>query len=159
MAIRDVVLIGDDRLRRVAAPVDLAASDWRPDAADLADTLADLQQRLGFGRALAAPQIGSPWRLIAFNCALGRFVAVNPRLTWTSSETIVVEDDCFSVPDRKVHVRRAASVSFECHDQHGALRRFDWLAVAESELVQHEIDHLDGVLMTDRMVELIKTGG
>lgn len=90
MAVREVVLIGDARLRQVAQAVDPAKQDWRQDAMDLADTLADLKVRRSFGRGLAGPQIGSPWRLIAFDCRLGTFVAVNPRITWRSDETFSV---------------------------------------------------------------------
>lgn len=152
MAIRDVVLIGDPRLRQTANAVDPDAATWRQDAVDLADTLADLKARLGFGRGLAGPQIGSPWRLIAFECRLGRFVAVNPRITWRSDETSSVQDDCFSIPGRKVPVTRSRSVSFECLDLDGHARVFERLEPDLAELVQHEVDHLDGVLMVDRAI-------
>lgn len=150
MAVREVVLIGDERLRRVARTVDLAESSWRQDAIDLADTLADLKARLGFGRGLAGQQVGSLWRLIAFDCRLGRFVAVNPRITWRSDETFAVLDDCFSIPGRKVPVTRNRSVSFECLDLDGQSRIHERLEPDLAELVQHEVDHLDGVLMVDR---------
>ncbi len=150
MAVREVVLIGDTRLRQVALAVDPTRHDWRQDATDLADTLADLKARLGFGRGLASLQIGSPWRLIAFDCRLGTFVAVNPRITWRSDETFSVLDDCFSIPGRKVPVTRSKAVAFECLDIDGHAHVFERLEPDLAELVQHEVDHLDGILMTDR---------
>lgn len=150
MAVRKVVLIGDARLRQVAQPVDVAEHHWRQDALDLADTLADLKARLGFGRGLAGPQIGSSWRLIAFDCRLDTFVAVNPRISWRSSETFSVLDDCFSIPGRKVPVARSRSVTFECLDFDGQAHVFERLDPDLAELVQHEVDHLDGILMVDR---------
>ncbi|WP_379068467.1 peptide deformylase [Mesorhizobium sp. UC22_110] len=151
MAVREVVLIGDARLRQVAQAVDPTRHDWRQDAMDLADTLTDLKARLGFGRGLAGPQIGSPWRLIAFDCRLGTFVAVNPRITWRSDETFSVLDDCFSIPGRKVPVMRSRAVTFECLDLDGQIHGFECLEPDLAELVQHEVDHLDGILMVDRV--------
>lgn len=150
MAIREVVLIGDARLWQAARAVDPSKQDWRRDAMDLADTLADLKARLGFGRGLAGPQIGSPWRLIAFDCRLGSFVAVNPCITWRSEEVFCVQDDCFSIPGRKVPVMRSRAVTLECLDLDGQPRVFERLEPDLAELVQHEVDHLDGILMVDR---------
>jgi len=150
VTVRPVLVVGDPRLAQRAKPVDPAAADWRADAADLLETLLDLKRRLGFGRGLAAPQIGVARRMIAFDCALGRFVAVNPAITWRSAERQEVLDDCFSVPDARVRVLRHASVSLCCSDAEGATRVFQHLPPDLAELVQHEIDHLDGVLMTAR---------
>jgi peptide deformylase len=153
MSIRPVLLFGDPRLRQKAAEVTLESGTWRGDAEDLADTLRDLKARLGFGRALAAPQIGSPHRLIAFACPLGSFVAVNPRILWRSPELVPIWDDCFSLPGTAMAVMRHRSVSFECHDVAGKRLSFEAVEPTHAELVQHEVDHLDGILMVDRLVE------
>lgn len=152
MPIRPVLLFGDPRLRQAASPADLANDDWLGDAADLLDTLTDLRQRLGFGRALAGPQIGASYRLIAFDCSLGRFVAVNPEITWRSEEMFPVWDDCFSLPGVCMAVRRHCSVSFRCRRPDGEPIEFERLDPTLAELVQHEVDHLDGILMSDRLV-------
>lgn len=152
MAVKPVILFGDARLRIRTPDIDMTESDWRRDAEDLLDTLEELQRRHGFGRALAAPQIGSSARLIAFNCALGRFVAVNPDITWRSDEMRPVWDDCFSLPGTCMGVLRHASISLRCHDAEGRLRVFENLDFSLSELVQHEVDHLDGILMMDRLI-------
>ena len=152
MTIRRVLVDGDPGLRTSAITVS-DQPGWREDARDLLETLTDLKSREGFGRGLAAPQIGSPFRLIAFDCAIGRFVAVNPSLTWISDEQQQVLDDCFSVPGLRCLVMRALSVSFTCLDLDGNRRSFVRLSADLSELVQHELDHLDGVLMTDRSLQ------
>ena len=153
MAVKPVLLFGDPRLTNAASPVDPGDDDWRSHAADLLDTLMDLRRRLGFGRALAAPQIGSPYRLIAFDCALGRFVAVNPAITWRSEEIFPVWDDCFSLPGVCMAVMRHRSVSVRCWHPDGGPIEFQGLDPSLSELVQHEVDHLDGILMSDRLVD------
>ncbi|WP_421405533.1 peptide deformylase [Agrobacterium fabrum] len=153
MAVRDVLMFGDNRLREVAVPVDLASNDWRGDAADLVETLSSLKRRFGFGNALAAPQIGSPHRMIAFNGLLGDFLAVNPRITWVSEETFPVWDDCFSLPSVCAAVMRHTEISFECVDMSGRTIAFTRLDRFQAQLVQHEVDHLDGILMVDRLVQ------
>ncbi|WP_421405421.1 peptide deformylase [Agrobacterium fabrum] len=116
------------------------------------DTLDEVRSRHGFGRALAAPQIGSPFRLIAFNCALGRIMAVNPEITWSSPGQQTVWDDCFSLLGTCMGVKRHSSISFRCHDLEGREPFYERLDFSLSELVQHEIDHLDGLLMMDRLL-------
>lgn len=153
MPVRDVVMFGDERLRHTTISVDLQSSQWKNDADDLADTLASLKERLGFGNALAAPQIGSPFRMIAFNGSMGRFLAINPRITWSSQEMFPLWDDCFSLPSVCAAVMRHKEISFECLDISGKLVSFPRLEGAQAELVQHEVDHLDGILMVDRLVK------
>jgi peptide deformylase len=153
MSVLPVLAYGDPFLRSVASPVTEADADWRTDATNLMDTLDDLQARFGVGRALAAPQIGSGYRMIAFNCDLGRFVAVNPVITWRSAELMPVWDDCFSFPGQMMAVMRHRSVSMTCWDEDGTERTFDQLDETLSELVQHEVDHLDGILMRDRLTD------
>lgn len=153
MPVRDVVMFGDERLRHNAIPIDVRTSEWKSDADDLVDTLASLKKRLGFGNALAAPQIGSPYRMIAFDGSMGRFLAINPRITWSSQEMFPLWDDCFSLPSVCAAVMRHREISFECLDVSGQLVSFPKLEGAQAELVQHEVDHLDGILMVDRLVK------
>jgi peptide deformylase len=78
------------------------------------------------------------------------FLLINPEITWRSEETFLVWDDCLSIPDVLVRVRRNRSVSLTYLDHHFRPREWKDLPPDLSELIQHEIDHLDGVLMTDR---------
>ncbi len=132
-----------------------AVVEW-PDA-DLAQqieqmqaTLAAFRTRSGFGRAMAAPQVGILKRVIVMNLGATPFALINPVITWRSSETFEVWDDCLSVPDCVVRVRRHASIDLAYLDERGRHRKWLHLPPDLSELLQHEIDHLDGVLMTER---------
>ncbi len=146
----EVLLIGDPRLRARCEPVAAGYPGLAADAARLVGALGELRARTGFGRALAAPQLGIARRIVAMDLGAGPFLLVDPELTWRSPEMFDVWDDCFSVPDRLVRVARHRSVSLRFRD--GALRPRTWTRLPPdlAELVQHELDHLDGVLMTDR---------
>jgi len=150
---RPVLVEGDARLRVRCEEVGALDAGVRADADALAATLVALRARHGFGRALAAPQIGVARRMIAVDLGAGPFVLFDPRLDWRSPELFEVWDDCFSVPDRLVRVRRHASVSVGYRDGHGRPRRWERLPPDLAELMQHELDHLDGVLMTDRAID------
>lgn len=149
-----VLLLGDPRLRRVSTPVgEVDRPEFLEQRARLVATLEDFRRRRGFGRAIAAPQIGIDRRFIALNLGEGPFVVVDPEITARSEETFTLWDDCLSFPDLLVKVRRHARIALSYTDERGMRRRWDDLGRAESELLQHEIDHLDGVLAVDRVVE------
>ena len=108
------------------------------------------RRRHGFGRAIAAPQIGVAKRFIAANLGHGPFLIADPAITWRSEDTFTLWDDCMSFPWLMVRLQRRRSISLSYTDQEGA--RVDWsnLDASTSELMQHEVDHLDGVLALDR---------
>ncbi len=146
----DVLLLGDPRLRVRSAEVE----NYDAKAFEsLAATLDAFRKKHGFGRAISAPQIGIAQRFIAVNLGEGTFFVVNPVITWTSGETFTMWDDCMSFPDLLVRVRRAASLSLEYVDEQGKPRVWRELDQAAAELLQHEIDHLDGVLAVDRPID------
>lgn len=146
----EVLLLGDPRLRIRSAEVDRCDAS---ELADLANTLAAFRAKHGFGRAISAPQIGIAKRFIAVNLGAGTFFVVNPVITWRSDETFTMWDDCMSFPDLLVRVRRNESISLEYVDENGARKEWKEMDRAEAELLQHEIDHLDGVLAVDRAVD------
>lgn len=146
----DVLLLGDPRLRVRSAEVaryDAHAFDA------LAATLDAFRAKHGFGRAISAPQIGFAQRFIAVNLGKGTFFVVNPVITWRSEETFTMWDDCMSFPDLLVRVERTKSLSLDYVDEHGKPRTWRELDQAAAELLQHEIDHLDGVLAVDRAID------
>ncbi len=145
-----ILLAGDPRLRERSTEVDPGDPDLRSEASSLLATLRDFRARTGFGRAISAVQVGVLKRLIAMDLGGEPFVLVNPEITWRSDETFLVWDDCLSIPDRLVRVRRHRSLSLDYLDHEGRTQRWSELAPDLSELVQHEVDHLDGILMTDR---------
>jgi peptide deformylase len=148
-----VVLLGDPRLRRVSRAVgDVEHPAHREQRAQLVATLADFRRRQGFGRAIAAPQIGVDRRFIALDLGEGPFVVADPEITARSIDTFTLWDDCLSFPELLVKVRRHERISLRYTDESGERRVWEDLDRAESELLQHEIDHLDGVLAVDRVV-------
>lgn len=145
-----ILLEGDARLRTAANPVTDLDDQARRNARHVLATLPAFRRRHGFGRALAAPQVGIPRRLVAVDLGARPFVLFNPEIVWRSAETFEVWDDCFSVPDLLVRVLRHRSISVTYRDEEFRERRWDLLSPDLAELLQHEVDHLDGVLMTDR---------
>ncbi len=146
MTVRRILQLGDPLLWQTAQPVSASAPSFAPLVRDLADTLADFRCRTGHGRGIAAPQIGVLERAIfvrvpgALEGAL-----INPVLEWASPERFELWDDCFSFPQLLVRVSRHRRIRFRHLDESGAVRVLE----AEgglSELLQHEMDHLDGIL-------------
>ncbi len=147
---RPILVDGDPRLLVRATPVDALDTSVRADLDALASTLALQRERHGFGRGIAAPQIGIARRIIVIDLGAGPIALINPQITWRSEDNFLVWDDCFSLPDRLVRVRRDCSISLTYRDAQFRERAWRRLPPDLSELLQHEIDHLDGVLMTQR---------
>ena len=152
MSIRSILQLGDPALYESSAEVrreDLEGLDEV--VRDLADTMADFRARYGAGRAIAAPQIAVPLRLVYLD--IGEpVVLINPVILERGDETIEVWDDCMSFPDLLVKVRRHRAITVRYRDRGWKERSIE--AVDDlSELLQHEIDHLDGVLATMRAID------
>ena len=144
-----ILVSGDVRLRQRSTEIEGVDSNLLNEASRLIATLRDFRERSGFGRAISAVQVGVMKRLVAMNLGAGPFILINPEITWRSDETFLVWDDCLSVPDVIVNVRRHSSVSLTYRDHEFQKRHWNQLPPDLAELVQHEIDHLNGVLMTD----------
>jgi peptide deformylase len=119
----------------------------------LHQTLNTFRKEKGFGRAVAAPQIGINKRFIALNLDGAVFTIINPVVPWTSEETFSLWDDCMSFPDQLVKVKRFVSVTLNLQGEEGQEHIWEHLDRSVSELMQHEIDHLDGVLAVDRALD------
>ncbi|OGU09651.1 MAG: hypothetical protein A2W29_08675 [Gemmatimonadetes bacterium RBG_16_66_8] len=149
MAVRRIRQLGDPVLRARCDPVTNPRSPAiRIVADDLRDTLRDWRERHGSARGIAAPQIGAPIRLVHVEWKR-RWTMVNPEIVDVGDADFLVWDDCFSFPDLRVRVQRAYHITVRYRDLTGASHELE----AEgdfSELLQHEIDHLDGVLAVDR---------
>ena len=144
-----ILVSGDARLRLRSEEAPCVDGALLREASELIVTLRDFRDRSGFGRAISAPQVGLMKRLVAMNLGADPFVLINPEITGRSEETFLVWDDCLSVPDVLVHVRRHCSISLTYRDHRFRVREWNRLPRDLSELIQHEIDHLNGVLMTD----------
>jgi peptide deformylase len=151
MPVRDILLLGHPLLWQPAAEVTPGSREVGELIQDLASTLADFRDRKGFGRAIAAPQIGKSLRIVFMNVGEPRAL-LNPTIVSSSEEQMELWDDCFSFPDLMVRVRRASEIKIRYQDERGAEREL----VAKNqlaELLQHEIDHVDGILATDRAID------
>lgn len=156
MPARKILLLGDPRLWQPSEAVTNVRSPETQDIIrDLAATLADFRAGHGFGRAIAAPQIGAQRRVLFVNMHDGSFgpaPLINPNIVAASSEMMELWDDCFSFPDLMVRVRRHVEIDVAYLDEHGQNRNVTARGDL-SELLQHEIDHLDGILATDRAID------
>ena len=150
----DVLQLGDPALRVVSAPVvDVREALFRRQSEVLHAVLDTFREERGFGRAIAAPQIGIPRRFIAVRLGDERLTIVDPEIVARSAATFTLWDDCMSFPELLVHVRRHEQITVRYTDEQG--RRVERVCTdrAEAELLQHEIDHLDGVLAVDHLID------
>lgn len=149
---REILLLGDPRLYQVCEAVaQEELEQLRPIFEDLFDCIRGIRRDYGFGRAIAAPQIGVCKRVI---CILTDkpYVILNPTLEFLGEEQIELLDDCMSFPKLLVRVRRYRHCILRYRDenwQEQELRMDDDMA----ELIQHEYDHLDGILATMRAID------
>lgn len=155
MPVREILLLGNPKLWQPSSNItDAHATETQEIINDLAATLANFRAGHGFGRAIAAPQIGAHWRILFVNMNDGSFgpaPLINPQIVAASSEMMELWDDCFSFPDLMVRVRRHVEIDVSYSDESGEQKRITARGDL-SELLQHEIDHLDGILATDRAI-------
>ena len=149
MTIHRIRLLGDPILRARCEPVSNPKSPAvRIVIDDLRDTLRDWQSRFGSGRAIAAPQIGAPIRIVYAEMD-EPWALINPEIIDIGHEDFTVWDDCFSFPNLLVRVMRSHRIRIRWQDTKGDPHETE-LEGERAELLQHEIDHLDGVLAVDR---------
>lgn len=153
MVVQPVLLLGHPDLYKVSEPIAEDELDsLRVVIQDLHDTLTDFRTRYGAGRAIAAPQIGVPKRLVYMHID-SPVVIINPEYTYQSTEMFELWDDCMSFPELLVKVRRHKECRIRYRDAGWRLQESTYSGDL-SELVQHEIDHLDGILAVDRAIDL-----
>ncbi len=157
MAIRPILQLGDPILREKCLPVeDPTVEDIHELVRDLADTLAHSKATTGYGRGIAAPQIGVLQRVIFLKLnGVEPWPLVNPEIIEASHEKVVVWDACLSFLSIFMQVERRREITVRYQNLHGETLEF--VAGDErnlAELLQHEIDHLDGILAIDRVTDL-----
>ena len=150
--LKDLILLGNPRLYEVCEPVlqnELPqVKGW---VADLANVMREVQGKYRFGRAIAAPQLGIMKRLIYMNIDKP-VVFINPELCNLSDDLFELWDDCMSFPNLLVKVKRHQSITIKYLDENWQPRQWH-MDGALSELLQHEYDHLDGILCTMRAID------
>ena len=150
--LQDLLLLGDPRLYEVCDPIQQSelplVKHW---VADLDNVMKEVRAKHGFGRAIAAPQLGIMKRLIYMNIDKP-IVFINPDLTDLSEDLFELWDDCMSFPNLLVKVKRHQSLTIKYLDE--SWQPQEWKLENDlSELLQHEYDHLDGILCTMRAVD------
>jgi peptide deformylase len=157
MPVRTILQLGDPRLGEVALPVeDPSAPEIADLVKDLADTLAHWRSATGYGRGIASPQLGARQRVIFLQLPGEEpWPLVNPEITERSPEKIAVWDACLSFLSIFMQVERHREITLRWLDLAGnrrELRAGDDRSL--SELLQHEVDHLDGILAIDRITDI-----
>jgi peptide deformylase len=148
---RRILELGDPLLRTISEPVS-SASEARLILRDLRATLHEFRRTHGFGRGISAVQIGELKRIIYLEFDGLPYCLINPSYERQSAEKLRLWDDCFSFPNLLVYLERSLSVSVRYLDRTGAAQRLE-ASGALSELLQHEMDHLDGILAIDRALD------
>jgi peptide deformylase len=138
--------LGDPVLKSRATPVDRFDDSLRRQVARMAGIMGDA---LGVG--LAAPQLGVSQRLLVYRVGTDAPVIAltNPELEWRSDDQEVLEEGCLSLPGIQVDVERPLHVRVRGSDEQGDARLIEASGL-EARVIQHEMDHLDGVLILDR---------
>src|SRR5579862_2425828 len=157
MAIRPIRQLGDPVLRESCARVvDPASSETKGLVRDLADTLAHWRNNSGYGRGIAAPQIGVLKRIIFLQLPGAEpWPLINPEIVERGEEQVTVWDACLSFLSIFMQVKRHRTITVRYQNLNS-----ETLTVNAgdkrnlSELLQHEIDHLDGILAIDRVFDL-----
>ena len=152
MALIPIITIPDPVLRKVAAPVPEITDGIQQLLTDMAETMYDAP-----GIGLAAPQINISQRLIVMDCGKDEtpelFKMINPEIINRSDELAVLEEGCLSIPDQTADVERPAVVEVKYTDIAGDDKRLTCEGLLAA-CIQHEVDHLDGVLFIDHISRL-----
>jgi len=157
MAVQKVRQLGDPVLREMCKEVqDASAPGIRALVEDLEDTLAFWRKTTGYGRGIAAPQIGVLQRVIFLRLpGEDPWPLVNPQIIERSAERIFVWDACLSFLSIFMQVERNREITVQYQDLQGKRHEVRAGELRDvSELLQHEIDHLDGILCIDRVTDL-----
>ncbi len=148
----DMVLLGDPRLYQVCEPIEKSelplVKKW---VSDLDNVMREIRAKYNFGRAIAAPQLGIMKRLIYMNID-EPIIFINPEFIHMSDEKFELWDDCMSFPNLLVRVKRHKKVTIKYLDENWEYKEWE-MENDLSELLQHEYDHLEGILCTMRAID------
>lgn len=150
MALREILLLGDESLYEISKEISVQElSKAKQVVEDLHDTMMHFRQKYGFGRAIAAPQIGEFNRIIYMNIDGKTTAFINPTLKFIQDEKLEMWDDCMSFPGLEVRLERykKCKVYYKDLDWKDCIVEFEGDL---AELIQHEYDHLDGILAVQR---------
>jgi len=150
-----IITLPDARLRKISRPVKTFGQV-------LLERFAELESAMRSGPGgvgIAAPQLGKPWRMAVIDCTVakhtchnhGLLYLVNPEITEHSDSEVLGREGCLSVPDWVGMVPRARCIRLKYQDAEGLVHEIG-VSGFEARVIQHEVDHLDGMLFIDRVV-------
>src|ERR1051325_1418996 len=153
MALRDIIILPDKRLRQKSEPVKAVDAEVRALVDDMLETMYKAP-----GVGLAAIQIGVPRRIVTVDTAKkdepkNPQVFINPEVVWSSEEKGTYEEGCLSIPEYYEEVERPTQVKVRYMDIDGKTQEIEASGLLAAVL-QHEIDHLNGVLFIDHISKL-----
>jgi peptide deformylase len=153
MALRDIIILPDKRLRLVSEPVKKIDRELRTLVDDMFETMYEAP-----GIGLAAIQVAVPRRVVTMDLAKNEApkeprVFINPELVWKSDEAATYEEGCLSIPEFYEEVTRPSVVRVKYLDLDGKAQEVEANGLLATCL-QHEIDHLNGVLFIDHISKL-----
>ncbi|WP_291632376.1 peptide deformylase [Clostridium sp.] len=153
MAIREILLLGNENLYEVCKVVSKdEIGKAKQIVEDLHDTKINFREKYGFGRAIAAPQINELYRIIYVSFDDTSIAFINPRLEFIGEEKFEIWDDCMSYPGLEVKLYRYKTCKVYYKDLDWADCSIEFTGDL-AELIQHEYDHLDGVLAVQRAID------
>jgi peptide deformylase len=156
MAVLPIITAPDPRLKLKARPVAVVDDNIRQLMDDMLETM-----RKSIGIGLAAPQVGAAKRVIVLDVAregeeAQPMMLANPEILWRSSELATFSEGCLSLPEHYADVTRPVEIRLRYLDYQNEIREIDASGLLAT-CIQHEIDHLDGVLFVDH-ISLVKRG-
>jgi len=153
MALREILIVPDPRLKKECEPVEEVNDEIKTLLNDMLETMYAAP-----GIGLAAPQIGVMKRVVVMDVSDDKdkpepLKLINPEIIWESEETSVYQEGCLSIPEQYADVERPAEVGMRYMDENGETHEIEADGLLAT-CIQHEIDHLDGVLFTDYLSAL-----
>lgn len=153
MALREILIIPDPRLKKECDPVEEVNDEIRELLNDMLETMYAAP-----GIGLAAPQIGVMKRVIVLDVSDDKekpepLKMVNPEIIWESEDTSIYQEGCLSIPEQYADVERPIEVGVRYLDENGKEQEIEADGLL-STCIQHEVDHLDGILFTDYLSAL-----
>jgi peptide deformylase len=153
MAILPIITAPDPRLKKKSSPVKAVDNRVRRLMSDMVETM-----YASNGIGLSAPQVGALERVIVVDCAREGekpqpMKIANPEIVWASDETVVCNEGCLSLPEQYAEVTRPSAIRLRYLDEQNEIREIDAKGLLAT-CIQHEIDHLDGVLFVDHISAL-----
>jgi peptide deformylase len=153
MAVRPIISLPDKRLRLMSEPVARVDEDVRKLVADMFETMYEAP-----GVGLAAIQVGVPKRVVTIDATRGEeekqpMTLINPEIVWSSEEKIAHEEGCLSIPEYLDEVKRPERVKVRFLDLEGRAQELEADGLL-ARVVQHEVDHINGVLFIDHLSKL-----